>query len=302
MAGELLTLDGQIEWRGQVLGSGSYFGLRELSGWLDLPGQRGSNPALPQQHGAYPGRKLSTERIVTFDFLTKRVDRAGFPAAVDTLRRITSPDEDPQEEPLVVRLDGESWRCDARVIRRNIPTNKHYALGRTSGSIQWEATDPRVYSVEELSTNTRLAAPSGGGLDFSGGGVSFASGGLDFGAGVTGGRLTATALGHVPSYARLEILGPVLGPLISFPGDRQLRFDPAFAVPTGQKVVIDTRPSLRTVEVMGVAESSGVNVKSRLWTKQWTPLLPGVPTEIRYTAQAYNADTILSAFWRHAKH
>ncbi|MEO6081933.1 MAG: hypothetical protein ABIQ18_02375 [Umezawaea sp.] len=298
-------MDGQIEWHGQVLGSGSYFGLRALSGWLDLPGQRGSNPPLPQRHGAYPGRKLSSERYVTFDFLTKRVNRAGFAAAVDTLRRITSPDEDPQEEPLVIRLDGESWRCEARVIRREIPTDKHYALGRTAGSIQWEATDPRIYSVEELTTSAHLAAPAGSGLDFSGGGLSFASGGLDFGSGVTGGRITATALGHVPTWPRLEILGPVIGPLVAFPGDRQLRFDPTFTVLAGQQVVIDTRPSLRTVEIMPAGADTGANVKSRLWTKQWTPLLPNVPTEIRYSVQSsadYNGTTTLSAFWRHAKH
>jgi len=296
MVGELLTADAQVEWRGTLLGSGSYFGTKDLLGWYDLPGQRGTNAPLPNRHGSYPGRKLSSDRYVELQFKTKGVTLAGFPAAIDLLRRITAPDEDPQEEPLVVRLDGESWMCWARVIRRSIPTNKQYALGYTEGSIQWEATDPRLYSVEELSAGATLPAPVGGGLDFGGGGLDFGAGGLDFGAGTTGGTAIATNLGHVPTWPRLEITGPVTGPVVTFPGDRQLRFNPAFVVLAGQTLVIDTRPSLRTVELNGVSR------KSELYTLQWTALEPGEPTAIRYTAAVYDPSSLLTIFWRHAKH
>lgn len=296
MVGELLTADAQVEWRGTLLGSGTYFGTNEILGWYDLPGQRGTNAPLPNRHGSYPGRKLSGDRYVEFQFKTKGVTHAGFPAAIDLLREITAPDEDPQEEPLVVRLDGESWMCWARVIRRSIPTTKQYALGYTEGSIQWEATDPRLYSVDELSVAATLPAPVGGGLDFGSGGLDFGSGGLDFGAGTTGGTAVATNTGHVPTWPRLEITGPVTGPTIIFPGDRQLKFNPAFVVLAGQTLVIDTRPSLRTVELNGVSR------KSELYTRQWTALEPGVPTAIRYSAAVYDPSSVLTVFWRHAKH
>lgn len=297
MAGELLTADYQIEWRGTVLGSSTHFATKEILGVYDLPAQRGANAALPSRHGSYPGRKLSAERLIEFQFKTKGVALAGFPAAIDNLRRITAPEEDPPEEELVIRMDGESFWMLARVVRRSIPTDKRYAIGYTEGAIQWETTDPRLYSVNELSLPIKLAAPAGGGLDFSGGGLSFASGGLDFGSGVSGGHGVATNEGHVPTWPRLEITGPCTGPIIIFPGDRRLEFDPAFIVAAGQTLVIDTRPGVaRTMTI------NGVSMRSHLRTRQWTPLEPGVPTDVRFSAAAYDAGSTLTIFWRHAKH
>jgi hypothetical protein len=300
MAGELLTTDAQVEWRGTLLGTGTFFGTKEILGWYDLPGQRGANAPLPNRHGSYAGRKLSSDRYIEWQFKTKGVTRAGFPAAIDQLRRITAPGEDPQEEPLAIRLDGESWMCWARVQHRRIPTNKQFAIGYTEGSILWEATDPRLYSVAEQLLEIPLASPSDSGLDFSGGGLDFDSGGLDFGAGTTGGKGNGTNLGHVPTWPRLEITGPVTGPVVIFPGNRLLRFNPALTVLSGQTLVIDTRPALRTVELAGLGSS--VTRKNDLWTKQWTAMEPGVSTEIRYQAASYNATTRLKVFWRHAKH
>lgn len=297
MAGELLTEDYQIEWRGTVLGSGTHFSTSNIIGVFDLPAQRGSNAALPSRHGAYPGRKLSAERLIEFQFKTKGVTRASFPSEIDNLRRVTTLDEDPQEEPLVVRIDGESYWMLARVVRRSIPTDKRYAIGYTEGAIQWETTDPRLYSVDELSLPIKLAVPAGGGLDFGSGGLDFGSGGLDFGAGVSGGHGAALNEGHVPTWSRLEVTGPCTGPIITFPGDRQLKFDPAFVIATGQTLVIDTKPGVaRTMQI------NGVSMRSHLRTRQWTPLEPQVPTDIRFSAAAYDAASTLTVFWRHAKH
>lgn len=300
MAGELLTEDYQIEWRGTVLGSSTHFATKEILGLYDLPAQRGANAPLPSRHGAYPGRKLSAERLIEFQFKTKGVALSSFPAAIDNLRRITAPMEDPLEEELVIRMDGEVFWTLARVVRRSIPTNKRYAIGYTEGAIQWETTDPRLYSVTEQLLEIPLASPSGGGLDFSGGGLDFGSGGLDYGAGTTGGKGNVVNTGHVPTWPRLEITGPVTGPVVIFPGNRLLRFNPAFEVLSGQTLVIDTRPALRTVELAGLGSS--VTRKNELWTKQWTAIEPQVPTEVRFQAAAYNATTRLKVFWRHAKH
>jgi hypothetical protein len=300
MAGELLTAEAQLEWRGTLLGSGTFFGTNYIKGWIDLPGQRGSNAPLPNRHGSYPGRKLSSDRYVEWSFKTKGLGRSGFAAAIDDLRRITSVDEDPQEEPLAIRLNGESLLCFGRVHVRNIPTDRHFAVGYTTGLVVWEATDPRLYSIAEQQLEISLASTSGGGLDFSGGGLDFTGGGLDFGAGTTGGKGNVTNLGHVPTWPRLEITGPVTGPVVLFPGNRQLKFNPAFEVLSGQTLVIDTKPSLRTVELQG--SGSSVTRKNELWTKQWTALDPLVSTEIRYQAASYNAVTRLNVFWRHAKH
>jgi hypothetical protein len=295
VAGELITADGQLQWRNTLLGTGTMFATKLVSGWYDLPGQRGTNPALPSRHGAYPGRKLSTERLIEWQFKTTGVALSGFPAQISTLRQITAPAEDPQEEQLAIRLDGVTLMCNARCVRRSIPTDAMYALGYTEGVVQWEATDPRVYSATEMSATAGLPASVTTGLDFSTGGLSFTPG-LDFGVAVTGGQVTVTNTGHVPTWPRLEISGPVTGPVITWPSGRQLAFDPSFTVSSGQTLVIDTRPGARTVLIAGVSQ------RSRLWTQQWSSLDPGVSTQLTFTAAGGYSAGLLTVYWRHAMH
>ncbi|MEC3977909.1 hypothetical protein [Amycolatopsis sp. H20-H5] len=292
MAGELLTTDGQVEWRGTLLGPGTPFGTVKITGLWDLPGQRGGNPPLPGFHGSYLGQRLSTDRQVTWDFKTKTA-RADFAGAIATLRAITAPDENPGNEPLYVQLDGLAMMVNARVTGRAIPTDVHYSLGYSAGSIAWEANDPRVYGRVEKSTSTRLAVAAGGGLDFGGGGLDFGGGGLAFGAGVTGGQCFALNAGHVPTWPRFEVDGPTLGPQILY-GGRALQFDPAWSLLAGQTLRIDTAPGRRTVEV------NGVNVRQRLFTAQWTALQGNENTRIQFLAGAYNAAAELRPYWRDA--
>lgn len=292
MAGELVTADSQVQWRGTLLGPGTSFGTFTLEGVWDLPGQRGSNPALPSFHGSYLGQKLSVDRVITWNFKSK-VGRSGFAAALNTLRRITAPAENPDNEPLAFRIDGLTLLVNARVIRRVIPTDEAYALGYTAGAVVWEANDPRMYGVSEKSASANLAVAAGGGLDFGGGGLDFGSGGLDFGVGTSGGQLFALNGGHVPTWPRFEVDGPVPGPLITY-GGRQLAFDPAWTVLAGQTMSIDTAPGHRVVEI------NGVSVRQRLFVPQWTALQPGENTRIQFQGGAYDANATLRTYWRDA--
>ncbi|CAL9607703.1 hypothetical protein SUDANB95_05523 [Actinosynnema sp. ALI-1.44] len=294
--GDLLTVDAQIEWRGTVLGGLSPYGWDDLTGWYDLPEQRGSNAALPGYHGSFPGRRVSGDRVITYDYKSRATSLAAFKAAMDTLRRITAPAEDPPEEPLVVRLDGVPLLAWARCDRRVIPTGRQYGLGRADGSIQWTATDPRLYSVTEKSASANLATPGSSGVDFSAGGLDFGSGGLDFGSGQQGGVLTATNSGHVPTWPTIEIVGPCTGPIVTFPGGRQLRFRSDFVILAGQTLVIDTRPTWRTPEIADVA------VGQHLQVRQWTALQPATPTQITFGATAYDSASELIVKWRDAWH
>lgn len=279
MAGELITMDGQLEWRGTLLGSATSFRLIDLTGWYDLPTQRGQNVSFSGRHGGYPGQKLSDSRVITAT-LRARTTLAGFPAAVEQLRQITAPDENPVEEPFVGRLQGLPLRAMARCVRRAIPTDVEFANGHTTVQLQWEATDPRLYSVGETVYTASLATPGSSGLDFGSGGLDFGSGGLDFGTGQQGGVITATNAGHVPMWPIIEIDGPVLGPGVIFPDGRRLLFDGSWQVLAGQTIVLDT--ALRTAEI------AGVSVAQRLPVRQWTPLQPG-DTKILFTAAAYDA-------------
>lgn len=266
MAGDLITADGQVEWRGVLLGSGTAHRTVDVKGWYDLPDMRGNDVLFSGRHGGYQGQSLAATRQITWNFKSK-VAFAGFAAAVNQLRRITTPIENPVEEPLVIQLDGLALRCMARVKKRGIPTDGHYALGYTNGAIVWEATDSRLYSATETVYSTPLATSSTGGLDFGSGGLDFGSGGLDFGGGQQGGVITAANNGHAATWPIIEIDGPITGPGIIFADTgRRLLFDGSWTVLAGQTIVIDTY--FKTAQIAGVA------VSQRLQVRQWTPLLP----------------------------
>ncbi|TCO64391.1 hypothetical protein [Actinocrispum wychmicini] len=208
MTGELITRDRQIEWRGLLMGAGTRIKVTAVTGWLDLPEQRGNDPILTGRHGTYPGQRLSSGRTITAD-LSITAPAEEFPRLLDTLRQATAPDEDPVEEPLVIRVRGQAWMVWARCTRRAIPTDRAFLVGHTRASVQWQATDPRLYSVTEQTAETGLPAPAQGGLRFP---LAFP---LDFGPGRTGGELVAENLGHVPTWPALDVLGPCPGPVIT---------------------------------------------------------------------------------------
>lgn len=292
-----LTRDGQIQWRDLVIGTGTPLPLAaadSITGWLDLPAQRGGSTPLAGRHGSYAGQRLSGNRLVTVALKSDgRYPPEAFAAALAELRRATAPAENPVEEPLVIRLDGQSLMCQAICLRRSPRVDRLYRLGRSAIAVQWEATDPRLYAVDEQAVEVELATTAAGGLDFSGGGLDF-TGGLDFGTGQQGGARTVTVGGHVPTWPVLEISGPVTGPVVTLgESGRRLGFDGAWSVLAGQTLLIDTYR--RTAEI------AGVSVRQRLSIAQWSPLEPG-STVVRFSAAAYSADTRLRVRFRDAYH
>lgn len=288
-AGDLLTTDGQIEWRGNLLGAGTNYRYVDLQGWLDLPDFRGDDQPRPSRHGMFPSASLMGKRVVTYDYLLgKGVTLANFPAAVAALQAMTAPTEDPQEEPLVVQLAGAKWLSNVRCKKRSIPTDKQFALGYTQGAIQWEATDPRLYSPALHTIATGLVQAATTGLPFP------LVSPLDFGAGGSGGFLTATNIGNLATWPTYTLTGPVTGPIITnHSTGQQLVFKPTFVVAAGQTLTIDS--DLRQVTLQGVSVSNALVVR------QWFPLLPGVVTRIDLASTgAYSSAVQLTALWRDA--
>ncbi|GAA0638295.1 hypothetical protein GCM10010174_70190 [Kutzneria viridogrisea] len=286
-AGDLITADGQLEWRGALLGSATPFRLTKLEGWLDLTEMRGDDYDRPSRHGMYPGASLMGKRVVTFSFLVKGVPLAQFQSMVDWMRALTAPVEQPVEQPLVIRLGGQSWMTMARCKGRTLNVDKYYALGYTTGAIRWEATDPRLYSPAEHVLTTPLASPATTGLKFP------VQAPFDFGTGPTGGFLTATNTGSVASWPTLQIDGPVTGPVITnhATGER-LAFDPTVPITAGQSLVLDTDQRAVTL--------NGGNASNLLLTRGWFPLLPGTATRLDFTASSYDPAALLTCRWRDA--
>ena len=293
MAGELLTGDGQIQWRTLLLGASTPYRVNGIEGWFDLPDARGSNDPRPNSHGNYVGQLFSNQRTITVTMHIPEGVNGSLATRLATLRALTARTENPLEEPLAVQWAGTRYVVNARIRRRSVPLEPNYPAGYAQVAVQWEATDPRIYSLTQYTQSLSLAAAASGGLDFDSGGLDFGSGGLDFGPSPSG-SLTVTNNGDVDTWPTLEIVGPVTGPHIVFGNTgRVLHFDPTWSILTGQAATVDTR--LRTVSI------AGISVRQRLITAQWTALTPGANT-ILYQAAVFDPSTVLRVIWRDAYH
>jgi hypothetical protein len=286
-AGDLLTTDGQLEWRGALLGSATPFRLAKLDGWIDLPSFRGDDFDRPGRHGQYPGQSVMGKRTITFSFKVKGVPLAQFQSIVDWMRGLTAPVEVPVEEPLVAQFGGQRWMAMCRCKGRTLNLDKYYAVGYTEGAIRWDATDSRLYSPAEHIASAALASPATTGLQFP---LVFP---LDYGLGPTGGNVTVLNSGSVAAWPTLQIAGPVTGPVVTnhATGER-LRIDPAVPITAGQTLTLDT--DQRAVSL------NGANASNLLLTRNWFPLLPGVSTRIDFTASSYDPSASLTVRWRDA--
>ncbi|AUG87148.1 minor tail protein [Streptomyces phage Attoomi] len=165
MAGDLVTQDGQIQFGGVLFGETTEFVGDQLTGWDDLPDLDVGSVPMPTQHGAWPGALLAGVRELQWDFTVLPDDLATFPQLLARLRAATAPT--PDERELVVQLAGARRLMRARVIRRALPADRQYTKGEPSGSIVWQCSDPRRYSVEESVAGTALPSREPG-LGWSG--------------------------------------------------------------------------------------------------------------------------------------
>lgn len=270
-AGDLLSEDGQIEWRGLLLGAGTPYRLRSLQGWSDLPEVRDSDVELATGHGYQPGRLLLGRRTITFEFLLSG-SLGEFRRSVAELQRVTAPRENDTEEPLVIRMDGETMMVRARCIGRSLPTEKQYALGRVTGTIRWRATNPRKLHIPAQTHKTSAPRPGTGGLLWP---LEWP---LVWGSAQSGGEIVAYNEGNADAQPVWRITGPCLGPVIqNADTGRSLVIDSEYLIPAGQRLTLTTAD--RTVLLDG-----GVSRNNRLVKRGWFTLPPGM-TRVRFDSE-----------------
>ncbi|RSD22010.1 phage distal tail protein [Amycolatopsis eburnea] len=271
MAGELITQDGQLQWRGLLLGAGSAYKLTNLEGWLDLPDMRDGDVPFDSYHGSQPGQLLSDRRTVTLSF-TISTDPAGFTAAQKALRAATAPNENPAEEPLIVQWDGVKAMVNARCVRRSIPVPRSNGTGYTQGAIQWRATNPRLLHLPQV-----VAGPVSPPVAGTGGLIYPLVYPLVYGAAQSGGELVLENEGNAPAQPVFRITGQCTGPTITNPDTgQQLEFDPAYVLPAGRTLSL-------THETRSVLLDDGVSRSNQLITRQWFTLPVGI-SRVRFTS------------------
>ncbi|MFF7146041.1 hypothetical protein ACFZB5_33410 [Streptomyces nodosus] len=297
--GVLVTRPGHIQYGGLLLGPGTPYRWKELPGWEDLPPLDSGTVPRPAAHGAYPGQLLAQTRTITVEGLMVRAPRATIGAAVAELGAGTVPVE--TELPFVVWLDERGpLLAYARVTRRAIPTGIGYRVGTITGAaLEFVATDPRRYELEERSAWAGLPAPEPG-LDWHDGdqapGLDWP---LEFGEPGSTGTLTATNAGSAATHPVVEFRGPVDRPSITnvttgdvLEYDLPLSADDVLIVDTGAGTVTlnGSTSRLYTVTARSVPEQT------------WT--LPPGTTDLLFRAAPESADSAArcivhyrSAYW-----
>ncbi|MFD7738420.1 hypothetical protein [Streptomyces sp. MJM8645] len=262
-AGDRVLAPGHIQFGELLLGPGTPYRWRKITGWSDSPSFDSGTTNRPAGHGAYPGDLWAQPRTITVDEITIRAPAARIGAAVAAFEAGAVSLVD--EVPLVVQVDERGplmvW---ARCLRWSVPTGRGYRVGTITGcALQFEATDPRRYSLAEQQAEAGLPVDEAGldwqvagaveqGLDWHlttspppAGGPAVEAG-LAFGAGGASGSLTATNAGNADAPAVLTFIGPVTSPsLRCVRTGRRWEYD--ITLGPGEQLVVDAAAATVTL-------------------------------------------------------
>ncbi|MFF4454984.1 phage distal tail protein [Streptomyces goshikiensis] len=296
--GDRVNRAGHVQFGDLLLGPSTAYGWESLTGWEDSPGLDSGTVARSDGHGAYLGRLLAQVRTITLDGVAIRSEPGRMGAAVRELSTATALRDD--ELPLVIQLDDSppllSW---ARCIRRAVPVGAGgYAIGLVTGAaIQWEATDPRRYSVIEQQVVTSLPAPEPG-LEWGvPPGPERLTYPLRFGAPGSTGAVVAVNDGDAPSNPVITFRGPVSLPSVTNVRTGEvIEYDIDLAA--DDELLVDTREG--TVTINGTA-SRLYTATARSVPEQSLDLDPG-PTSLLFRAAPGSTDPRAAASirWRSA--
>lgn len=178
---------------------------------FDKPTVRSGNTNWSLWPGASVGNNQLNSRqpVLTIDVGPPYGSYGSLASAVAALVTACST-EGSTEYPLWVQLPGLPFVCTyARVLKTNFPWDLTADLGGLlqGGSIQFECTDPYLYSAPTISTSIGLPGPVSGFTPP----VTFP---LSFGSGSGSNTATVTNYGDVTCWPTLVITGPCTNPAI----------------------------------------------------------------------------------------
>ncbi|MER7955424.1 MULTISPECIES: phage distal tail protein [unclassified Streptomyces] len=230
--GSLITQDGQIQWAGLLIGPGTPFAVDRsgLTGWEDLPEYDSSDAERPTSHGAWPGSRYAKPRKVGGTVVLMPEYNTA-PGAIRALRQALALLD--EERWLTVRLHGEMLAVRARIAQRVVPADQGFATqGSSKMSIQWLASDPRRYTVEEEVATTTAPQPESG-LTWP---LTWP---LNWGQATSTGDAVAENTGSAATHPVIAFRGPCSMPTVTERvSKRRLRY--AIDLAAGDELVVDT--------------------------------------------------------------
>ncbi|MFB6618232.1 phage distal tail protein [Streptomyces sp. NPDC085524] len=287
--GSLITRPGQVQYGNLLLGAGTPYLWRSLTGWEELPALDSGSVARSDAHGELPGTLLAQARTIGLDGLIVRAPRERIGAVVGALNAGTAPRVD--ELPFVAWLDDRGpLLAYARATRRSIPAGIGYRLGTiTGGAVQFTASDPLRYELVERVVTASLPTPESGLL-------WPAAWPMDFGSSSSSGALVAVNTGDAPTYPVIEFRGPIVTPsLVNVDTDEVLEYDIPLAA--GEVLTVDTRDG--TV-LLNRTASRLYTVTSRSVPERTFTLRPGVTNFIFRAGPDSSPDATVTVRYRSA--
>lgn len=247
-AGDLISRNGQLEWGGLLMGDGTIYRWRELTGWDDLPAIDSGNVARTAAHGAWSGTDYLQSRTVGFTGAIRPTSRAEYIAAKQALRAAVQVAPTADESLLVIRTHDETLQAFGKPSVRIITGGPEYGPGiLVPFTLGWICSDPRLYAL-----GSGPGGDPGGGGGGSGGaggtltllGPSADTDGLiypleyplDYGVAGFPSEGIANVGGNTPTDPTITFNGPVTGPRLQRADGRTLQFDVTIAA--GEALVV----------------------------------------------------------------
>lgn len=288
-AGDMITGNGQLEFKGYLLGDDEKTFMDQITGWDDLPGVESGNTNRSNSHGAWVGKKLANQRIITWQGRFSPTLPELWEEQLRELRTAFSLPLDTEEDAIVIQSIGEKKLCFGSVVQRSIPMDRAYGYYGANVSIQFECSDPRRYSLNENNWTLELPPVIQTGLAYP---LSYP---LNYGVEVNSSSRILLNDGDVVTPVTLTFYGPVTTPsLLNKTNNTKLEFDIKLAAE--EFLEVDTRTG--TVLLGGIAD--------RLYTRTATSapilsfgLLPGF-NEMQITAANWAAPASVNLSWRDA--
>lgn len=288
MSGELISADGQLQFKNYLLGDNEVTFLDAINGWDDLPGVDSGNTNKPSSHGAWVGRKIAGQRIITWEGRFAPTPETWS----DNLKALVSAFSlplDTEEEEIVIRLHNDMHLAFGSISGRVLPGDRQYGYYGATLSLQFECSDPRRYSLGENSWRLTMPVPTASGLVYP---LAYP---LDYGTEQSPSTGFLVNDGNVITPVRLVFDGPIENPgIINNTLGVKLQFN--ISLDTGETLTVDTRTGTVLLN----------NEADRLYTRTVTSspifsfgLAPGV-NNMQMLASSWDVPSGLSVIWRDA--
>ncbi|MFI8961441.1 phage distal tail protein [Streptomyces sp. NPDC053493] len=287
--GSLITQDGQIQWAGLLIGPDTPFAVDRagLQGWEDLPEYDSSDADRPTSHGAWPGSRYAKPRKISGTIVLVPEYSEAVPAIRALRQALALLDE---ERWLTVQLHGEMLAVRARIAQRVVPADQGFATqGSSKMSIQWLASDPRRYAVNEQVATTSPPQPESG-LTWP---LTWP---LNWGQAKSTGDAVAENTGSAATHPVIVFRGPCSMPTVTERvSKRRLRY--AIDLAAGDELVVDTANG--TVMLNNTASRRHTAMADSS-PEELFLLEPG-RTELSFRADSSTPDALMTVRWRSAE-